>query len=88
MISVYSIDVYTIKYADQVILIVVFTLTLLAFLAHILFALRYRYAWHRLSTGVNASARLNNDWYLFVDRDLVYHLRGRSVLRIDSCFGG
>ncbi|CAF3715887.1 unnamed protein product [Rotaria socialis] len=48
----YDIDVYTTKQADQVILIIIFGLTLFSFLAHIIFSLRYRYSWHRLSIGV------------------------------------
>ncbi|CAF3846779.1 unnamed protein product [Rotaria magnacalcarata] len=48
----YNIDVYTTKQADQVILITIFGLTLFSFLAHIIFSLRYRYSWHRLSIGI------------------------------------
>ncbi|UJR34004.1 hypothetical protein I4U23_021418 [Adineta vaga] len=48
----YDIDVYTIKQADQAILIMIFILTFCSLFAHILFAFRYRYSWHRLSTGV------------------------------------
>ncbi|CAF2333178.1 unnamed protein product [Rotaria sp. Silwood2] len=48
----YDIDVYTIKQADQAILIIIFGLTLFSFLAHIIFGFRYRYSWHRLSIGV------------------------------------
>jgi hypothetical protein len=48
----YDIDVYTVKQADQAILIIIFGLTLCSFIAHIIFGFRYRYSWHRLSIGV------------------------------------
>ncbi|CAF0726426.1 unnamed protein product [Rotaria sordida] len=48
----YDIDVYTVKQADQAILMIIFGLTLFSFLAHIIFSFRYRYSWHRLSIGV------------------------------------
>ena len=54
-IFLYDIDVNTIKQAGQVLLLILFLFTLLSFLAHITFAFRYRYSWHRLSTGVKNS---------------------------------
>ncbi|CAF0763657.1 unnamed protein product [Adineta ricciae] len=48
----YDINVYTIKQADQGILITIFLLTFCSLFAHIIFAFRYRYSWHRLSTVV------------------------------------
>ncbi len=50
--SFYDIDAYTIKLADQSILMIIFGLTLFSFLSHIIFAFRYRYSWHRLSISV------------------------------------
>jgi hypothetical protein len=49
----YDIDAYTIKLADQSILMIIFSLTLFTFIVHIIFRLRYRYSWHRISSGVN-----------------------------------
>lgn len=51
--SFYDIDAYTIKIADQSILMIIFCLTLFSLLAHIIFRLRYKYSWHRISIGVN-----------------------------------
>lgn len=50
--SFYAIDSHLIKQAAQTILLVIFCLTFLSFLAHIVYAFRYRYSWHRLSTSV------------------------------------
>ncbi|CAF3118367.1 unnamed protein product [Rotaria sp. Silwood2] len=50
--SFYDIDADTIKLADQAILMIIFGLTLFSFLAHIIFKLRYRYLWHRLSHAI------------------------------------
>ncbi|CAF4322652.1 unnamed protein product [Adineta steineri] len=50
--SFYDIDTYIIKQADQAILIIIFILTLITFLGHIIFSLRYRYSWHRFSNTV------------------------------------
>jgi len=51
--SFYDIDAYTIKLADQSILMIIFGLTLFTYLTHIIFRLRYRYSWHRISILVN-----------------------------------
>ncbi|CAF1447382.1 unnamed protein product [Adineta steineri] len=50
--SFYDIDTYIIKQADQAILIIIFILTLITFLSHIIFSLRYRYSWHRFSNTI------------------------------------
>ncbi len=50
--SVYDIDIDTIKQADQAIFMIIFVLTVFSFLAHVIFAFRYRYSWHRLSISV------------------------------------
>jgi hypothetical protein len=50
--SFYDIDAYVTKQADQSILMIIFILTLFTFIAHIIFALRYRYSWQRFSNGV------------------------------------
>ncbi|UJR13369.1 hypothetical protein I4U23_000386 [Adineta vaga] len=48
--SFYDIDAYIIKQADQAILMIIFILTLITLIIHILFNIRYRYTWHRFST--------------------------------------
>jgi hypothetical protein len=53
MSSFYEIDAYTVKLADQAILMIVFGLTFITFLLHVVFDFRYRYSWHRISVGVN-----------------------------------
>ncbi|CAF4752320.1 unnamed protein product [Rotaria sp. Silwood1] len=50
--SLYDIDAYTIKLTDQAILMIIFCLTLIVFLAHIIFKLRYRHSWHRVSYAI------------------------------------
>ncbi len=55
----YDIDAYTIKLANQSILMIIFSLTLFTFLVHIIFRLRYRYSWHRISSGVNENSFLH-----------------------------
>jgi hypothetical protein len=55
IMAFYDIDAYKIKLADQSILMIIFGLTLFTFLAHIIFRLRYRYSWHRISIGVNSN---------------------------------
>ncbi|CAF5092562.1 unnamed protein product, partial [Rotaria sp. Silwood1] len=50
--SSYDIDAYTIKLTDQAILMIIFCLTLIVFLAHIIFKLRYRHSWHRVSYAI------------------------------------
>lgn len=49
----YDVEAYTVKQADQAILMIIFGLTFSTFLAQILFGFRYKYSWHRLSVAVS-----------------------------------
>ncbi|CAF0895108.1 unnamed protein product [Adineta ricciae] len=48
----YDIDAFAIKQADQAILMIIFILTAITFIFHVLFNIRYRYSWHRFSTAI------------------------------------
>jgi hypothetical protein len=54
-ILIHDIDTYMINRVAHIVLISISILTLLSFVAHIVFSFRYRYSWHRLSTGVTYS---------------------------------
>ena len=65
--SFYDIDAFTVKLADQSILMIIFGLTLISFLVHIIFRFRYRYSWHRISIAVDhfCSWRLRKKFSIF-----------------------
>ncbi|CAF0736504.1 unnamed protein product [Didymodactylos carnosus] len=48
----YDVDAYSVKQADQAILMIIFGLTLFTFLAHILLGLRNKFSWRRISVGL------------------------------------
>ena len=55
----YDIDAFAIKQADQAILMIIFILTAITFTVHVLFNIRYRYSWHRISNAVMSSLWAN-----------------------------